>query len=347
MNKKLKFLTIIFIQLSVCICLLELGSLIYLHSSFGNALKVYDGLFSMLLSDDYQRNEDLIFKLQPNIVFDWKYGVKHFTDDNGYRTVLAKKEKATSRYKILLLGDSCTFGLGVQFESTYGNVLEQLLKEKLLENVEVINMGVPGYSSFQCKQLLLKEIESISPDIVICYIGANDAAEVFQFNDEEYFHIQKKMMNNFFLRNIIKSNTFRLLSLWSSRDNLKAIKNHLLDSANKESQHPLILTDILDSIANVKFEEFKPRVTPRRFLQNIAFMRKLCKKNDSNFFFIPTLHNSLEYTDQYIPEPFVDIKKDMERFNPRELFVDSVHLTSKGHQLLAKRIFYEISQFLQ
>jgi len=70
-------------------------------------------------------------------------------DEHGYFSIDTDSRHAHDRYKILLLGDSCTFGARVMDKDTFGEVLEQTLP-----NTSVINLGVPGYTSFQGLQAL-------------------------------------------------------------------------------------------------------------------------------------------------------------------------------------------------
>src|SRR5690349_2748971 len=68
-------------------------------------------------------------------------------DEQGLFTVdtpAATAEGRRGKRLILLLGDSRTFGNGVPVEATYGEILD-----RQLPGAEVINLAVPGYSSFQ------------------------------------------------------------------------------------------------------------------------------------------------------------------------------------------------------
>lgn len=78
-----------------------------------------------------------------------------------------------TRQRILALGDSCTFGLGVEDDETWPAQLQQLLARDGL-NVDVINSGVPGYSSFQGLRFLEAEGNRLQPDVVVVCFGFND-----------------------------------------------------------------------------------------------------------------------------------------------------------------------------
>lgn len=77
--------------------------------------------------------------------------------------------------RIIVLGDSTTFGFGVAGENTYSDLLERFLNGKSNANqFEVLNFGVGGYST-QDEELVL-EFKGLSwnPDLVIIGYSLND-----------------------------------------------------------------------------------------------------------------------------------------------------------------------------
>ncbi len=75
--------------------------------------------------------------------------------------------------RILLVGDSFTFGWGVPYDRTWPVLLEQGLHERG-ENVEIIKAGVPGYSTDQELEYLKRLSTSFKPDWVFLVFAAND-----------------------------------------------------------------------------------------------------------------------------------------------------------------------------
>lgn len=84
--------------------------------------------------------------------------------------------KAPGRRRILCLGDSVTFGWLVEQRQAYPAVLGELLEARL-GPVEVVNAGVPGYSSHQMRRYLERELLSFAPDAIVTYAGINDAGQ--------------------------------------------------------------------------------------------------------------------------------------------------------------------------
>jgi lysophospholipase L1-like esterase len=74
--------------------------------------------------------------------------------------------------RVVALGDSSTFGWDVQGHEAWPKALERLLAQSG-RSVEVLNLGVPGYSSHQGR-LLLPEVWPLAPDLLIVAYGRND-----------------------------------------------------------------------------------------------------------------------------------------------------------------------------
>jgi hypothetical protein len=76
--------------------------------------------------------------------------------------------------RILLLGDSLTFGWGVPIEKTFGRRLESILATKLRHRVRTVNSGVGGYNTVQEHALLRTYADVIEPDVVVLLYVRND-----------------------------------------------------------------------------------------------------------------------------------------------------------------------------
>lgn len=101
------------------------------------------------------------------------------TNSRGFNAREGPLEKPAGTFRILTLGDSSTFGWGVDTEAAYPHVLERLLGRRHPGvRIEVINLGVCGYSSFQGRLLLEREALAYRPDIVTLSYGSNDYSKV-------------------------------------------------------------------------------------------------------------------------------------------------------------------------
>jgi lysophospholipase L1-like esterase len=82
------------------------------------------------------------------------------------------KPKGTRR--IVGIGDSTLFGLGVREQDAYLRQLEALCNDKSGWKVEVLNLGVPGYNSAQELEMLRVRGMAYDPDLVILGYDHND-----------------------------------------------------------------------------------------------------------------------------------------------------------------------------
>jgi lysophospholipase L1-like esterase len=131
----------------------------------------------------------LFWRLRPNLDrVVWDFTVVS-TNGQGLRQAVPVTEKPDERVRILCLGDSVTFGYRVPLvfparpndydrsARPYPELLEQGLRATHPgHDLEVLNMGVPGYTSRQGHAWLESRIDRLAPDLVILCFGWNDIA---------------------------------------------------------------------------------------------------------------------------------------------------------------------------
>jgi len=81
--------------------------------------------------------------------------------------------KPGGRRRIACFGDSITFGYGVGDEDTYAFALERLLAG---EDVDVVNAGVTGYTTYQVLRLVRRVAPTLQLDVATFCVGWNDAS---------------------------------------------------------------------------------------------------------------------------------------------------------------------------
>jgi len=94
-------------------------------------------------------------------------------NDDGFRDQDYSIERNT-KLRMILLGDSLTFGWGVEKEQTFADILER----KLVPPTEVINLGVGNYNTRQEVQLFIERGLKYHPDQVVVFYFLNDAEPV-------------------------------------------------------------------------------------------------------------------------------------------------------------------------
>src|SRR5262245_15153417 len=78
--------------------------------------------------------------------------------------------KPPGLWRVICLGDSCTFGPA----HPYPQVLQSMLDERAPGAFEIINAGVIGYTSLHGLKWLERDLARLHPDVVTLYFGWND-----------------------------------------------------------------------------------------------------------------------------------------------------------------------------
>lgn len=116
---------------------------------------------------------DLFWSLRPNLDSAYE-GVRVTSNALGLRS-LEVRPKLDNELRILSLGESSTFGVGVPNDQTYTALVAELLQDDASSpRFTAFNAGVSAWSSFQSlKYLELRGLE-LAPDIVLFYHELND-----------------------------------------------------------------------------------------------------------------------------------------------------------------------------
>lgn len=94
----------------------------------------------------------------------------------GFRGPELAREKPRSALRVIAAGNSSTFGWGVADDETFPAQLRARLSELVAPRaVEVMNAGVPGFTTFQGERLLARDLLPLRPDYVVLSFGFNDS----------------------------------------------------------------------------------------------------------------------------------------------------------------------------
>lgn len=119
----------------------------------------------------FNQDPTVWFRMKPNYVGAMsKKAVPMSTNSWGLRDrELGPKKPGVPR--ILVLGDSLMFGYGVRIEDTATRILEEILRQRLGHEVEVVNGAVAGYSTLQSARSYELLADDVKPDIVLFSFG--------------------------------------------------------------------------------------------------------------------------------------------------------------------------------
>lgn len=103
----------------------------------------------------------------------FEFGARH--NSQGFRTPEYTLAHPPNTFRILVLGDSITWGQGVKLEETFPQVLQSLLHQKCPEvQYELIGMGVRGHRLADNLMKLLVHGQYLKPDLVLIQVCVND-----------------------------------------------------------------------------------------------------------------------------------------------------------------------------
>ena len=283
-----------------------------------------DGVVNLTVPDFFEYHPRLFWVLRPGIRRPPSFW-GDITNSRGFRM---KSEPGDRREKvrILCLGDSCTYGLRLPLDHAWPAALD-----RLLESAEVVNAGVPGYSSYQGRVLFEDRCEDLEPDVLVVAFGQNDVmawpsrqdGQIVQLHDRDraehigYARTSSRLLQWLLSRRLRRPEVLRAGTspeYWLPRVSITDFRANL--------EHFAGLAPIVVFVAWVRRKELDPRfeeVYPlerlRRYDQVILSMRAAG-------------HSVLS----------VEALFRKSGLPPDRLFVDSVHATKEGAQLVAQEL---------
>jgi lysophospholipase L1-like esterase len=151
----------------------------------------------------YELDRHLLIRLRPDFeqiyprLFVQRNGRETYqvrTNDRGFRTPHFSESKRPGVIRVVCLGDSSTFGMNVEDADSYPRQLARLLEAARPGRFEVLNLGVPGYSSRQGLELLRREVLALEPDVVTFAFGTNDRFPQRPVTDDEAIRFNQSLL---------------------------------------------------------------------------------------------------------------------------------------------------------
>ena len=294
----------------------------------------------------------LSYELNPGISIFWQ-GTNITTNSLGLREREIPIKKPDNTFRVIALGDSVTFGAGIDVNKTFLKVLERNLNYNSTLKYEVINAGVSGYNLIQKYIFLENKLIKYEPDLVLInfvqddYGGINvlkyskngsegnqilkDNYELFSVNMPKIFPIPKKL-NSFFLKH---SAFYRFLNL--------RIYN-ILSKINPINYPPEIYKliggyDYMDYNKNA-INKFYYLSQEKNIPIIIISFPNLVDDNTINDKWILTYPLNYNYTVIDLFPLFKDEKIDFESI--RLSSNDYAHFNEKGHKIVGDILYKEL-----
>ncbi len=108
-----------------------------------------------------------------------EYPFKVDINGDGFRNV---EEMRPDSYRILILGDSMTFGLTVGTQDTFTHVAEKLLQNAHGFDLQILNNGLPGSTIVDHLAYLKDKGARLNPNMVLLVMHSNDISDISKRN---------------------------------------------------------------------------------------------------------------------------------------------------------------------
>jgi lysophospholipase L1-like esterase len=123
------------------------------------------------------------FRLVPNQVRTTPRGQHILINSHGMRDEEFPRQKPAGEYRVLLLGDSLTFGIDVEQDEIFAQRLHRSLANRHGGKVRVMNGAVQGYDSSNERDWLYTFGFDFEPDLVVVMFYPND----IEFTERKLF----------------------------------------------------------------------------------------------------------------------------------------------------------------
>lgn len=110
----------------------------------------------------------------------------------GFRGPEMSFRKPEGTFRVLVFGDSSSFGWGVDQDQTFSNLLKGRLQKAIGRPVEIGNFAIPGDSSAYGRLIFEKFAPQFDYDFAILGFGANDAKRVITSHTSQVERFRSK-----------------------------------------------------------------------------------------------------------------------------------------------------------
>ena len=299
------------------------------------------------------------YELIPGISGKGRLGNGMQINSHGLRDIERPWEKPPGAYRILGLGDSYTFGVGLDLDQTFVKQIQARLTP-ILPGVDVINGGVAGYNLFQALSYFKEKGRNYAPDFVVYFFFLDDAkglaseAEAEQWyaaavssalekEEDAFQQVASKSYLYNFTTNLLTliSGKFRSFNKASWLRSIEHRKKYFLASNNDSINGTLDMRPFTNQLAELK-----------RLCGEMGIPLLLVVIPDSVQVADPAMQGINGIVEQICVDlgiPFLDItpRFELEKdLNALYLFPLDAHTSAKGNAVIAKAVAETIKTLL-
>src|SRR5262249_41843768 len=137
----------------------------------------------LTMPDDWKRRTVEVPGSNPS--YYW-HGALHVHNADGMRHVGPFPPHRPGVFRVIVVGDSLTYGYGISEEATFTHLLNEWMSSD--GRIEFLNLGVSGFQSEDIANAIDRMVPQLTPDLIIYGICENDflpsGVGQYQFNYE-------------------------------------------------------------------------------------------------------------------------------------------------------------------
>lgn len=290
---------------------------------------------------------ETLYRLKPGAEID-HFGHAYQINSQGWRSPDFKSQKPANTCRIVAIGDSNVLGYRLPPEEAFTGILgrlagEKAASEKLPYQIEVINCGVLGWSSFQVRQALEHYVFDYEPDVVIVYVGAwNEGLWAAHSDRDQWAMIHEVNPRGLFYQS-------RLVQLMRMPVVKRFRQQHIEE----------LLAILKESNAGRINQDWDRRVSFEEFGDDLRMIANDCEARGIPVIFLsPILRPSMEAAREALeayrgelanlplkpPSAVIDLRDLTNGIHEDEVFLemDPVHFRPAIHDSIAREIFWHV-----
>jgi lysophospholipase L1-like esterase len=290
-------------------------------------------------------------ELVPNTRYTARDGNEFAINSNGLVGPEFAARPAEGVYRIVAVGDSCTFSEGL-WRLAYPGILQDLLTATSPGRFEVLNAGIEGYNSTFALERIRQEIVNYRPRLVIIYIGWNDLMKSDPANQAATGRYSRaaQLMESSYLIKAYRKVMFAYLRPLVFRPRVGGGNGdaHAYDAfvpltyrRNLESMIAVLrgngIQTVLFTLPTVVRSDMTAEELRRH---NVFFPHFAGTYSVAKFLSLHRAYNDvIRKVGQERDVPVVDLDATFNAHDKNGLFWDTMHPSRDGHRLIAKTVY--------
>ncbi len=304
------------------------------------AIVMLDGLVGLVI-----KKEAFHDKKQEGIIFEPNTQARYQTTEFDFEAninSLGLRDKEVSidkgnKYRILCVGDSFTFGWGVDIEDSWPSQLEIFFHEKGFDNIEVINCGQAGQYTHTYKKYISNSVPLLKPDLVLVgVLQLDDLAQLFENNSNGSMAIPASDSKTIFKKTkhatmtFLRSSFINILTLTGD----KATKTIDIKASWKSSSNQFI--NGLNTLQNVRFSTFDDTIQAMFKSGNLnpGLLEYYINFPDRTFIFNNPASHATQFSIKEMDKDIKDMKTTCQENNCNVIFINLPVDPFIGHKVI-------------